>query len=63
MTPHVPQGPTPPAVSGPHLWAGSFAIESGLLHVIAGQDHFQEWWGYGGRCTATRRNSASSSRT
>jgi len=34
-------------ISRPHLWAASFATETGLLHAIAGQDHFQEWWGYG----------------
>ncbi len=43
----TPPAPAASPISRPHLWAASFATETGLLHVIAGQDHFQEWWGYG----------------
>ncbi len=43
----TPVAQAAPVISRPHLWAASFATETGLLHVIAGQDHFQEWWGYG----------------
>ena len=28
-------------------WAASLTIEAGVLHLIACQDHFREWWGYG----------------
>ncbi len=29
------------------LWAGAMVIQTGMVHVIAGSDHFKEWWGYG----------------
>ena len=32
---------------GAAAWAGSLTIEAGVLHLIACQDHFHEWWGYG----------------
>jgi hypothetical protein len=46
--PHA--GREPRGAEGPprlRLWAGSLAMETGLLHVIASGDHFREWWGYG----------------
>ena len=37
----------PPIPSRLQLWAASLAIEAGIVHVIAGSDHFREWWAYG----------------
>jgi hypothetical protein len=28
-------------------WAAILALETGLLHMIAGSDHVRAWWGYG----------------
>src|SRR5256714_6770741 len=30
-----------------HLWAASLAAGAGLVHALAGEGHFSEWWGYG----------------
>ena len=30
-----------------HLWAAGLAAGAGLVHALAGEGHFSEWWGYG----------------
>ncbi len=30
-----------------HYWAAGLAMGAGLVHALAGEGHFQEWWGYG----------------
>lgn len=30
-----------------HLTAAALAAAAGLIHALAGSDHFSEWWGYG----------------
>jgi hypothetical protein len=30
-----------------HLWAAGLAGGAGLVHALAGEGHFAEWWGYG----------------
>lgn len=29
------------------LWAAALAASAGLVHALAGEGHFSEWWGYG----------------
>ena len=29
------------------MWAAVLAAASGIVHALAGEGHFSEWWGYG----------------